>query len=181
MTDAAGQRRPLPIDLARLQLQCERLLSFCTAARGILARWPDSPVAEENAALALTLRVMQTLEMIKSIDSVSRGQLYPLLTEIPMQAPSDRLSWSNLIRMRDLMVHQPWNVDEQIVQNTAAEDLPALHQLFAGISFLTRVVDPDDHRALDDIRAGIRTPRQIIICQTVDHRLTAIRQTAESP
>ena len=145
----------------------------------ILVRWPESPAAQENAALALTLRVVQTLEMVKSVDSVSRGQLYPLLTEIPMQAPSDQLSWSNLIRMRDLMIHRPWDVDDQIVRDTAAGDFPAVQQLFANIRFYARMVDPDDPRALDDVRAQIRTPDQIIICQTADHQLIATRQATE--
>lgn len=179
MTDAAGQRLPPPIDLPRLRLQCERLLSFCSAARGILDRWPGSSAAEENAALALTLRVVQTLEMVKSVDSVSRGQLYPLLTEIPMQAPPDQLSWSNLIRMRDLMTHRPWNVDDQIVRDTVANDFPVLQQLFANARFHIRTVDPNDHQTLDDVRSQIRTPHQIIIYQTADHRLITMRQTPE--
>ena len=125
MTDAAGQRHLPPINLERLRLQCERLFSFGGAARGILARWPESPAAQENAALALTLRVAQTLDMVKSVD------------------------------------------------------FPALQHLFANIRFYPRVIDPNDPRALDDVRAQIRTPDQIIICQAADDLLIATRQTTE--
>ena len=96
-----------------------------------------------------------------------------------MQAPSDQLSWSNLIRMRDLMVHRPWDVDSQVVRDTAINDLPALQQLFATTRFYLRMIDPNDQRALEDVRAQIRTPDQIIICQTADHRLIATRQATE--
>ncbi len=42
------------------------------------------------------------------------------------------VEWSALARMRDRITHQYWAVDEQIVWDTAVEDIPDVRSVLAG-------------------------------------------------
>ena len=56
-------------------------------------------------------------ESIKTIDKLSKGELFPLYTAIP---------WKEIMKLRDIIAHHYFKIDVDIVYSTIKEDLSPL-------------------------------------------------------
>ena len=147
MPSGAAGRQGRPINIQRLSRHWRRIRPFCEDALRICDRWSAAPSRSgDDLALASTLRLVQTLEMVRSVDRLSRGELMPLLSETPMHAAAGQLSWTALIRMRDLVVHRPWDVDDSVVRRTIQQDFPILQRTAATTLILS--VPQEDPRSV---------------------------------
>ena len=52
-----------------------------------------------------------------------------VLRDPTLAAELSAVEWSAFARMRDRITHQYWAIDEQIVWDTAAEDIPEIRSL----------------------------------------------------
>lgn len=56
-------------------------------------------------------------ESIKTIDKLSKGELFPLYPAIP---------WKEIMKLRDIIAHHYFKIDVDIVYSTIKEDLSPL-------------------------------------------------------
>ncbi len=100
------------------------------------ARLGQVRVPADIARDALWFRTLIALETVRALQDTGGPELFRLLPEIPPSGSPDTLCWSNLIAMRNLMIHQWWTIDETIVQETVRDDFPVLNGLAASVRIL---------------------------------------------
>ena len=63
-------------------------------------------------------------ESIKTIDRLSKGELFPLFSSIP---------WRDIMKLRDVIAHHYFKIDADIVFSTIKEDLIPLNKVLIQI------------------------------------------------
>lgn len=96
----------------------------------------QTQIPADIARDALWFRTIVALESVRALQDVGGPGLFPLLPEIPLKGRRNTLCWSNLIAMRNLMIHHWWTIDEAIVRQTVREDFPVLNALAASVDIL---------------------------------------------
>lgn len=120
-------------------------------------------------------------ESIKELDKIS-GAIFPELIEV------DEATWTGLKKMRERLAHQFWNVDPEVLWNTATIDFVILHSLLKQLVIhampmgrddkLSLVVSTEDLLSLpsaqgkDRIEAGRFL---VLLCLANDGRVRAFR------
>lgn len=107
-----------------------------TIATEAANRSAQAQIPADIARDALWFRTIVALENVRALQDVGGPGLFPLLPEIPLKGRRKTLCWSNLIAMRNLMIHHWWTINEAIVQQTVREDFPVLHALAASVNVL---------------------------------------------
>lgn len=107
-----------------------------TIASEAANRSAQAQIPADIARDALWFRTIVALESVRALHDTGGPGLFPLLPEIPFVGPRDTLCWSNLIAMRNLMIHHWWTIDEAIVQQTIREDFPVLNEIAASVEIL---------------------------------------------
>lgn len=67
---------------------------------------------------AVVLRLARIGEAVKRAEAAG----------VDLRSAAPAIPWSNIARMRDLLMHQYWRVDEDIVWNTARKELQPLKE-----------------------------------------------------
>lgn len=93
-------------------LECIELIEHYTA-RGQAAFRRDIKARD-----AVVLRLARIGEAVKRAEAAG--------VDLPSAAPA--IPWSDIAGMRDLLMHQYWRADEDIVWNTARKDLQPLKE-----------------------------------------------------
>ena len=65
----------------------------------------------------ICMKLMFIGESIKTIDKLSKGELFPLYPAIP---------WKEIMKLRDIIAHHYFKIDVDIVYSTIKEDLSPL-------------------------------------------------------
>lgn len=77
--------------------------------------------------------VFVVLATIKVIDGITDRRLFPLLSDVLVPRGSPEPDWRNLIGMRDILAHQMWSVDPEIVWRTATDEFPVIADIVARV------------------------------------------------
>ena len=84
--------------------------------------------------------VFGVLATIKVIDGITDRRLLPLLSDVLVPRGSPEPDWRNLIGMRDILAHQMWSVDPEIVWRTATDEFPVIADIVGRVFINAGVV-----------------------------------------
>lgn len=75
---------------------------------------------------ALVKYVENAAEAVKELNKRSNQTFFKALNDVPFDSDGGNLSWRNLLRMRDLVVHRFWKVDHDQVQMAVCDGFSTL-------------------------------------------------------
>ena len=88
----------------------------------------------QHALTALVKHVENTTEAIKKVDTLTKRELFRLLEEIPEDGDDKgAMTWKNMIKTRERLAHDFYDVDNSIVLNAVKSDFPKLADLFSSL------------------------------------------------
>lgn len=168
-------------DISVLARRWAELCRWVDRARDLHRRMSTNQAAYADPDLiwSLVLYVEYAGESIKALDRASGGKLLPMLGDVPVDDPDDRLSWSAMIRMRDLLAHRPGKIDHDVVRRTVEQDFPVLAAICAQVRFHDAPLSARDDATLRTLTDALDPPRAILIFRDPARGIAIARQSSE--
>ena len=172
---AATLPRMTKNNIAKVKTWLERMQINVSRAIDLSNRMSRDEMVESNDLFwALAKYTENVQESAKELDRINE-KIYPALIEFDMD------TWQALKGMRDVLVHQFWNINSQILLSTVTEDFPVLLSLLSTIIVFEKPIDDGESVSLDfeterllglpDIAPGSAVVAgQGIICLVFGHR-----------
>ena len=130
--------------IAQVKMWLERMQVNALRATNLSQRMSLDDLNESNDLFwALAKYTENVQESAKKLDGINKN-IYPALIEF------DEDTWGNLKRMRDRLAHKFWDIDSQILWETATSDFPDLLALLSTIAVYDKPVS-DGERVDSDV------------------------------
>lgn len=112
----------------------DRMCLNAHRAAQLASQLQPSDLHEDNHLFwALAKYAENVTESIKQLDNLNKTIL-PLLVEIPVDSEVEGdATWKDLKGMRDRLSHQFWNIDPDILRETAIKDFPKLVEFLSTV------------------------------------------------